>query len=893
MNLTEPDRNPVEALAEEFIARYRAGENPSVTDYVERYPEHAEEIADLFPAATLLEELKGPPRGALAHEGAAPRQLGDYRIVREIGRGGMGVVYEAEQVSLRRRVALKLLPPRPHLGPGQLERFQREARAAGRLHHTNIVPVFGVGEHEGQHYYVMQLIAGKGLDGVLAELGRVGQEAAGPIGPIGRIGPIRPIGPIGPAAPLHGFPSPSDPAFYSHVARLGAQAADALAYAHAQGIVHRDVKPANLLLDHQGTLWITDFGLAKLLEQDDVTRQGEMACTVRYSAPERFQGRSDARGDLFSLGLTLYELLALRPAYDEADPARLLVQVTKGHMVRPRVHNPAIPRDLETIVLKTLAPEPAGRYQSAAELADDLRRFLDDRPIQARRTSAIEHAWRWCRRNPAVAGLSAALVLVFLLGFSGVAWKWREASAHLALATEASTEATKALGREEQQRRRAEEQRQLAEGNLDLALKAFERIAGRLSLAGLTAPVDAGDEEGPAQPVVSPEAAAILEDLVGFYERFAATNSNDPRLRRDTGQALRQVGAIRLRLGQYAQAEEALRKAGELLDGLVQPLERARLHNELAVVLRAARRPGDAVREHQKALDVLRGIKDASAEVRHEQARAHNLLGAVQWRQQRAALAEKNQRTALAMLEKLVQEEPKSPAYRHTQARAYHDLSVVLWPGEQRPEAMEARTKAVEILEGLAAEHPGVPDYRSELAEILLSLPRVPGPRPFREAQRRSTRALELSQELAKKYPAVPDYQLLLARSSQRLGMLQAASGRGEEGVANIRKAIALHRDLQKRFPEVLPYRWPRIEAQWMLGETLRRQKDLAGSEKVLRESLAELEKLAAEMPRVRFVRALAARHYRSLAQTLLRQGKKSEADEAGRKAEEWSKAGS
>ncbi len=403
--------------------------------------------------------------------------------------------------------------------------------------------------------------------------------------------------------------------------------------------------------------------------------------------------------------------------------------------------------------------------------------------------------------------------------------------------------------------------------------------------------MDAGDEEGPAQPVVSPEAAAILQDLVGFYERFAATNSNDPRLRRDTARALRQGAAIRLRLGQYTQAEEALRKAAELLAGQAQPLERARLHNELAVVLRAARRPGDAVREHQKALEALRGIANALPEVRHEQARAHNLLGAVLWRQQRPAAAEQNQRTALALLVKLVQAEPKSPAYRHTLARAYHDLSVVLWPGDKRPEAVASRTKAVEMLEALAAEHAHVPDYRSELAEILLSLPpRVPGPRPLWQAQQRGERARELARELASKYPAVPDYQLLLARSQQRLGILQAASGRGEEGVANLRKAIALHHDLQKRFPDVLPYRWPCIEANLMLGEALRWQKDLAGSEKVLRASLAEVEKLVAQMPRIRFARTLVARHYRSLGQTLLKQGRQSEADEAVRKAEEWSK---
>ncbi len=185
-----------------------------------------------------------------------------------------------------------------------------------------------------------------------------------------------------------------------------------------------------------------------------------------------------------------------------------------------------------------------------------------------------------------MAGLSTALVLVFLLGFSGVAWKWREAAIHLARATEASTEATEALVREEQQRRRADEQRRLAEGNLDLAVRAFERIAGRLALPGMAAPLDPGDEEGPAQPIVTPEAAAILQDLVRFYERFASTNSKDPRLKRDTARALRQVGAIRLRLGQHEQAEEALRRTAELLGDQAEPLERARLHNELAVVLR-------------------------------------------------------------------------------------------------------------------------------------------------------------------------------------------------------------------------------------------------------------------------------------------------------------------
>ena len=191
-----------------------------------------------------------------------------------------------------------------------------------------------------------------------------------------------------------------------------------------------------------------------------------------------------------------------------------------------------------------------------------------------------------------MAGLSLALLLVFLLGFGGVMWKWREASAHLVRAGEAADEAADALDREERERKRADEQRRRAEGNLDLALQAFERIAGQLALARPAAPLDAAGDEAPVDialaPAASPEAAAVLQDLVRFYERFAATNSNDPRLKRDTARALRQVGAIRLRLGQYPQAVEALGRASELLANGPEKLEQARLHNELGVALRAA-----------------------------------------------------------------------------------------------------------------------------------------------------------------------------------------------------------------------------------------------------------------------------------------------------------------
>jgi tetratricopeptide (TPR) repeat protein len=386
----------------------------------------------------------------------------------------MGIVYEAEQESLGRHVALKLLPSHALLDPHRLRRFQREARAAARLHHTNIVPVYGVGANDGVHYYVMQFIHGQGLDEVLTELKRlraargpttIPGPGASPGGDADRPGPVTASGvaqalltgdfsrgappepPEGPPSPEAGTPPPaasessvhlpgqaphstlseSGQQYWQSVARIGVQVAEALDYAHAQGTLHRDIKPSNLLLDTQGTVWVTDFGLAKASGTEDLTHTGDILGTLRYMAPERFQGKSDARSDVYSLGLTLYELLTFRPAFDVADRSKLIHCVTHEEPLPPRRVNPEVPRDLETIVLKAIAKEPAHRYATAAALAEDLKRFLDLKPIRARRVGLPERFWRWCRRNPAVASLLALLVTVFLAGFATVTWKWREA----------------------------------------------------------------------------------------------------------------------------------------------------------------------------------------------------------------------------------------------------------------------------------------------------------------------------------------------------------------------------------------------------------------------------------------------------------------------------------
>jgi WD40 repeat protein/serine/threonine protein kinase len=381
MATIDPPPNPLDEAIDEFTAEVRRGHDPAIADYASRYPAVAADIRRLFPAIHMMERCRrefGHP-ARLPH--SVPRHLGDYEILREVGRGGMGVVYEARQVSLDRRVALKLLPPAACARPELLERFRHEALAAARLHHTNIVQVHGVGESDGHHFYVMQFIDGQ---------------------------------------PLAALRTRSDPAcdaqWSRFVAQVGLQAGQALAYAHSQGVLHRDIKPSNLLVDSHETVWITDFGLAKIEGAGDLTATGDVPGTVRYLAPERLRGRSDPRSDVYSLGLVLYELLLGRPAFDASDASSLLRQVAESSPPAPRRINPTVPRDLETVVLTCLDHEPARRYQSAQALADDCRRYLEDRPIAARRISPVELLWRWSRRNKTVAAslATAALLLVVL-----------------------------------------------------------------------------------------------------------------------------------------------------------------------------------------------------------------------------------------------------------------------------------------------------------------------------------------------------------------------------------------------------------------------------------------------------------------------------------------------
>ena len=549
------ERDPLDVLAEEFVARHRRGEQPALAEYVERYPELAGPIQELFPALLLMEQVK-PPEGKLAVNqpgGELPQpslpfpmgRLGDFRILRVLGRGGMGVVYEAIQESLGRHVALKVLPPHGRLDATQLGRFRREARAAAGLHHTNIVPVFAVGEQDGVPYYAMQFIRGQGIDTILDELRRLRHdgvatrdkpppgtnrvENAGPcnvdsdaitaaitqgllsgrFAVLARQEPDPQIslmtamidptattraGGIGIeeiTAPLlperSGLISQPGATYFRTIARIGAQTADALAYAHAQGICHRDIKPSNLLLDACGIVWVADFGLAKAENGagEGLTQTGDIVGTLRYMAPERFNGWADARSDVYALGVTLYEMLTLRPAFVESDRLKLIDRIANGAVPRPRSIDPRIPSDLETIVLKAMARDAGERYISARALAEDLERFLADRTILARRSSVRERAWRWCRRNPLVAtltSLAAALTVLVAIVSTWSAYRNGRLAAQLVVRNaEANRNLVQAYATEAEALRQSRRAGQRFE-----ALGAVEKAMRLSATAGIT-----------------------------------------------------------------------------------------------------------------------------------------------------------------------------------------------------------------------------------------------------------------------------------------------------------------------------------------------------------------------------------------------------------------------
>ncbi len=1009
VNPTESiERHPFEELADEFVLKLRGGQSPSIEHYAQAYPEHAAMIRSVFPSLMIVEKVSAKVTNesispTLCATGSDPTQFvpkafDDFEILQCIGQGGMGVVYEAIQGSLQRRVALKVIHAQASASPRSRERFRREAESAAGLHHTNIVPVYGSGEDHGLQYYAMQLIHGSTLADVIVSLrARLGesvtQEPLGPaltldavdqlltqraVSPNARqpqssqkgahkssnsyttpstpsqnhgarssSAPNEPTQPVQTLdltlaaiqEPMQGSPLATDllstsipastlpasiPAasilpgtskvsqddrsvraipmhYYRNIARLTSKVADALDYAHQSGVLHRDIKPSNLLLDQTGTIWVADFGLAFREDLEGQTQTGELLGTLRYMAPEQFVAKADSRSDIYSLGLTLFELLTLRPAL-EAPKRRVLDPTKYSQLEFTASERQVIPRDLQTIVLKASALEPENRYERAKDFQEDLERFLDDLPILARRESPIESAMRWIRRNPAIASLAASLfgLLVAIATILGL-WnrQQRQTLDELKLAYIASANSlvdrTKAL-------EQANTESQRARQNMDLALEAFSTITENIASRGRSLEIQGLDEagletDGFADAVLTQADVELLKSLQNFFDRFAEENATD--LRFDAAISRRRVGEIENKIGRYDQAAESLRRAiaefeavrnkdqaeqdkQRVLNEEVQARkELIGLHSRRDQFPRAIeemenlrevlkKNPEFATSEEGRfglasALESLcsgsaRLALDRSLNDRNLNDRRRRLFPPIYGRpgpwvpEIPIPMAQRLERDlaynaqAVELLDGLSQQYPLQSKYRLGLARNHRDRMRMYRLLGLQSEFEKSLGKASEIFQDLLSKNPTSAVLKYELANLYASSlmhPSVDG--------NRLEEAIRLVQESLQEHPGVPEYQTLyaslLARSAWTMpaGIDPAAERqfeRVENGINKLQQSIAIHQGLVDRFPEIQVYAIHLLQTKMQIVDYYNQFRRPERAKQTLAEAIALAEKL-------------------------------------------------
>lgn len=515
--------NDLSDLVELFLQELRDGNALSPEEFAARYPEAEAELLELLPALVALESAGNESSALSAAEARVdyPERLGEFLLREQIGQGGMGVVFRAEQESLHRAVAVKILSPVWNSNERQLQLFENESKLIARLRHTHIVEIYGAGSDRGFRYYVMALIHGE---------------------PLTR----RYLQSVLPCVP-----------FEQAVARVALQAAEALAYAHRHGIVHRDIKPSNLLVDREGNVHVSDFGLATTLNEGEgaplVTRSHDG--TLRYMAPERLlQGENGFAADQYSLGVTLYELLAEHPAYIEQTPGKLIQRICDG----PLPPLPARGSDLAAIVNKSIAFSPEDRYAGMSEMARDLRRLLRGEPIEARPASSWRRLKLWARRRPAVAALTGFSAFLLLASLGVVSFSYARVSE--ALANENA-------------------HRQIAEDNAGIADAALNRVFNRM-----IGPRYEEDELPPSRAH-----ARLLQDLMPYYEEIASRReTSEERI----GEAKKNLAQIAMHIGDIELAAQNYREAVSLLPP--DSFDSVFCRNELALCLAAQNKRSEA-----------------------------------------------------------------------------------------------------------------------------------------------------------------------------------------------------------------------------------------------------------------------------------------------------------
>lgn len=610
-------------VVEDYTSAIDAGKVIDIDAFANRYPEHATQIRQTLTMMESLESFDQVPDVSQAPN-QERRTIGDFELVREVGRGGMGIVYEARQISIDRRVAIKVLPFAALADSGRLKRFKNEIRAAGALHHPNIVSVYSVGVERGVHFFAMQHIDGPSLEEVIGAFASpspsipVSSEeprssATDPSLDETELSSSKPksrsstspnnsetIRQIQAAISTKRSSAPQD--YFRTVAKWGQQISDALSYAHESGILHRDIKPGNVLLDENGRVWIVDFGLARIQQDASVTMTGDILGTLRYMAPEQALAKRvliDHRADVYSLGATLYELLTLTPVFVGKDREELLQKLAFEEPTAIRKLNPAVPSDLETIVLRALEKNPDDRFASAAEMASELQRFLDDRPLSIRPVGPLGRVARYCRKRPAMIGAFAGMLMMAVISLLTALGVTMNSRAALIEAVEAERE-----------------QRKLAAENLALAKDTVDEWYVRFADEWLK------EQEGVG---LTAEREELLQKAADFYSSYVAQN-NDSESRRERASTLTRLARVKNRLGDKESAIEPAKEAIDVLEdganespnGLQAYLDLAEARKVLALILTGGAGNWPTEASHQATMECVRGMENIPDELKDQ-----------------------------------------------------------------------------------------------------------------------------------------------------------------------------------------------------------------------------------------------------------------------------------